>query len=292
MQIKHLRNKSIDYSLWDKCISESRNSLSYSLSWYLDIVSPGWEALISDNYEYVMPLPIKSKYKIPYLVQPVLSQQLGIFSKFEINETIVDEFIKEIPYYSYELNLNETNFCSKAFIYPNLMLDLNKSYETIASHYSKNTQRNIDKAFKLNLFVKQDIPVEDFLNFYYSVDKHFRTVQNTILEQLIIKGFEEKNITLYGVFSSKNEMIAALCILHSTNRLTYLLPVSNTDGKTSSAMFFLIDHIIKLESGKTTILDFEGSSIEGIARFYRGFGAKNHPYYILKKFRPSFLINK
>ena len=75
----------------------------------LMLFRPGWEALISENYEYIMPLPVKSKYKIPYLVQPILTQQLGIFSKNKINENIIEEFIKEIPYFSYEINLNEHN---------------------------------------------------------------------------------------------------------------------------------------------------------------------------------------
>ncbi|NDP19853.1 MAG: hypothetical protein GZ091_02055 [Paludibacter sp.] len=292
MQLKHLRNSSIDFIRWDKCILESLHPLSYAFSWYLDIVSPGWEALISEDYEYVMPLPAKSKFKIPYLVQPILTQQLGIFSKLEINESTVEEFIKEIPYYSYELNLNEKNFHSKAFIYPNYLLNLNKSYEKIASQYSKNTQRNIDKATKLNLIIKENISVEEFLTFYYFVDKKFLSVQKPVLEQLIVKGISEKSITLYGVLSNQNNLIATLCLLHSTNRLTYLLPVSNAEGKSSSAMFFLIDFLIKEESGKDTFFDFEGSGIEGIARFYKGFGAKNQPYYILKRFRPAFLIKK
>lgn len=292
MQLKHLRNSSIDYTRWDKCISESQNPLSYAYSWYLDVVSPGWEALVSEDYEYLMPLPVKSKYKISYLVQPILTQQLGIFSKLDINESIVEGFIKEIPYYSYELNLNEQNFHSKAFIYPNFLLNLNKPYERIASHYSKNTQRNIDKAIKLNLTIKKNIPVEDFLNFYHSVDKQFISVQKQTLEQLIVTGISEKSITLYGVYSFTNELVASLCILHSINRLTYLLPISNAEGKTSSAMFFLIDFLIREESEKNTTLDFEGSSIEGIARFYRSFGAKNQPYYILKRFRPSYLVRK
>ena len=185
MQLKHLRNSSIDYTRWDKCISESQNPLSYAYSWYLDVVSPRWEALVSEDYEYLMPLPVKSKYKIPYLVQPILTQQLGIFSKQEINESVVEEFIEQIPYYSYELNLNEKNFYSKAFTYPNFLLNLNKPYEYIASQYSKNTQRNIEKAIKLNLNIKKNIPVEDFLNFYYSVEKKFFSVQKQTLEQLI-----------------------------------------------------------------------------------------------------------
>ena len=292
MRILHLRNKSIDFSRWDNCITQSNNHLTYAYSWYLDIVSPNWEALVSDDYEYIMPLPVKSRYGIPYLVQPVLTQQLGIYSRKKIDESIVEEFIKQIPYFSYELNLNEDNFYSKALIFPNFILNLFNSYDQISSGFSKNTKRNIDKAAKFNLQIQTELSAETFLSFYFSVDKHFLSPQQPILEKLIKKGISENALTLYGVYSELNELIAALCILRSANRITYLLPVSNPIGKNLSAMFFLINHIIRSEAGKEKILDFEGSRIEGVARLYRGFGAKYHPYYILKRFRPTFLIRK
>lgn len=292
MQILHLRNKTIDYNRWDTCIAQSTNHLTYAFSWYLDIVSPDWEALVSKDYEYVMPLPVKSRYGIPYLVQPVLTQQLGIFSKKDIDETIVEEFIKQIPYFSYELNLNEFNFNAKALIFPNFILHLNQSYDRLNSGFSKNTRRNIDKAAKLNLTIESGLTVETFLSFYFSVEKHFLSPQEPVLEKLIKKGINEKALSLLGIYSANNELIAALCMLDTADRITYLLPVSSPEGKDSSAMFLLIDHVIQQEAGKEKLLDFEGSRIEGVARLYRGFGAKYHPYYILRRFRPSFLIGK
>ena len=292
MKLKHLRNNEIDFNRWDTCISQSINHLTYAFSWYLDVVSPDWEALVSKDYEYVMPLPVKSRYGFPYLVQPVLTQQLGIFSKFEITEIIVEEFMKEIPYFSYELNFNESNFHTNSLIYPNFILDLSRTYKDIYSVYSKNSQRNIEKAKKLNLKIQQNITGETFLSFYFSVYKHYLSPQQPVLKSLIEKGIIKKSLTIFGVYSNENILLAVLCLLHSNNRLTYLLPASNTEGKNSSAMFYLIDHLIFEYAEKNYILDFEGSTIEGIARLYRGFGAKFHPYYILKRFRPSFLIRK
>ena len=48
-------------------------------------------------------------------------------------------------------------------------------------------------------------------------------------------------------------------------------------------MTFLIDWYIKKNSHSDRTLDFEGSNILGVRRFYMGFGAKEHPYYLLKK---------
>jgi len=292
MQIKHLQNTAIDYSRWNQCISQSNNQLAYAYTWYLDVVSPDWEALVSEEYEFIMPLPVKRRYDISYLVQPILTQQLGIFSRNAINEIIVQKFIQNIPYFSYELNLNEQNFHPKALILPNFILNLKQPYNQIASKYSKNTQRNIDKSRKLDLKVQSEFPLDAFLDFYYSVEKNYSSPKLPVIKNLIEKGIVEKAMTLYGVFSTDNNLIAALCLLHSENRLTYLLPVSSLEGKRSSAMFFLIDKLIRENVGNVETLDFEGSRIEGIARFYKGFGAKNQPYYILKRFRPSFLIGK
>ncbi|HLP05770.1 MAG TPA: peptidoglycan bridge formation glycyltransferase FemA/FemB family protein [Paludibacter sp.] len=291
MKIKHLRNKEIEYARWDKCISMSYNQLSYAYTWYLDVVSPNWEALVSEDYCYIMPLPLKKKYGIPYLVQPVLTQQLGIFSERPIEQYIVDEFIRQIPNFSYELHFNEQNFHSEVPAHPNYILNLNHTYEEIASGFSKNTIRNIIKAQKLGLVIQKGIELEKFLEFYYSVEKNYKPTEKSVVERLIKKGMLEGAMTLFGVYSPDNEMIAALCILHSLHRFTYLLPVSSIKGKSSSAMFLLINKLIEENAGKNIFLDFEGSRLEGVARFYRGFGAINQPYYILKRFRPAFLIN-
>ncbi|MEI6754175.1 MAG: hypothetical protein WCK78_13535 [Paludibacter sp.] len=291
MEITHLKNKAIDYHRWDKCISLSANGLIYAYSWYLDVVSPDWEALVADDYSYVMPLPIKSRYKIPYLVQPVLTQQLGIFSAHEISESAVKKFIKEIPYFSYELALNDCNYYAKGLVFPNYILPLERSYPELAADYSKNTLRNIEKASRLGLHTGL-LTTEEYIHFYFSVDKHYLSPRQPVLEHLLAKGTEQNAMELIGVFSADNELIAALCLLKTDKRLIYLLPVSNVKGKESYAMFLLIDELIKRNANEQKIFDFEGSRIEGVARLYRGFGAKNKPYYILKRFRPSFLVGK
>ena len=292
MQIQHLRHSEIDFERWDVIIAQSKNQLGYAYSWYLDIVSPGWEALVSNNYEFVMPLPVKRKFGIPYIVQPILTQQLGVFSALETTHEIIQFFIKKIPYYSYEINLNEGNFNKNIIPLPNYVLNLNESYESIAKRYSKNTIRNIVKTQKEGLVLRNNLNIIDFIDFYNSVDKKFISINSGVLKKLLERAIEKKAINLMAVENKNNEIIAALCLFQTGNRLVYLLPISNHEGKKSSAMFMLVDYLIKSRAQSNLNLDFEGSLIDGIARFYKGFGAKNHPYYLLKRFRPTLLIGK
>lgn len=292
MLIRHLTHNSIDKKKWDELISSATNGLIYAKSWYLDIVSPNWEALVSDDYSYVFPIPIKRKYKLPYIVQPPLTQQLGVFSKQMVSGDIIQLFIQRLPSYSYELNLNEHNRISGLAGEPNFVLDLSKGYQTISMSYSKNTVRNIEKAKKNQLEVVENVSLSGFIDFYRQTKKTYKTIDYECLEKLIKAGQQHNEFRLCGVFDASGEMIAALCYAEFNQRITYLVPVSNEKGKQTFAMFYLVDRIIQQESGNNKLLDFEGSKIEGVARFYKGFGAKNHPYYTLKKLRPSFLVGR
>ena len=57
--INYLTNEQIDKSRWDDCVAHAVNGNVYAFSWYLDIVHPGWEALvemIDGNYVTIMPI--------------------------------------------------------------------------------------------------------------------------------------------------------------------------------------------------------------------------------------------
>lgn len=291
MVVRHIAHNSIDKQKWDQRITEAENGLIYALSWYLDVVAPSWEALVIGDYDYLFPLPVKHKYKLPYLVQPMLSQQLGVFSKEPVTADIIRMFINKLPSYSYELHLNEANVLPEAEEMPNYVLPLQPTIDQILKGCSKNTLRNIDKARKMQLVINEELSIADFLSFFDSVCKSYHCPDLTLLERLIRKGKELSMLQLAGVYDEEN-LVAALCYTEFRNRITYLLPLSNELGKKECAMFYLVSRLIHKEAGRGKVLDFEGSRFEGIARFYKGFGAKNQPYYKIKKLRPSFLVGR
>lgn len=78
MTIRHLQHKQIDPLKWDGAIFRSRVPQAYALFGYLNkITDDHWSALVYGDYEAVFPLPLKQKFGITYVVQPIFCQQLG-----------------------------------------------------------------------------------------------------------------------------------------------------------------------------------------------------------------------
>jgi hypothetical protein len=285
--ITFLKNTEIDKKKWDDCIQDSMNSLLYAYSWYLDLLAPGWCALVKDDYLSVMPLPTRKKMGIEYVFQPFFAQQLGVFSKEEQSPEILEEFISNIPseIKYIDTNLNIYNPVAK-INFPtvkatNYELDLSGKAEDLFKNYSSNTKRNIKKSKKL-IKIDENIPVKELIRLKSENTRPRRSAKfyiwmSTFVEQLLLKGHGK----LIGAKVDGNLVAAALFGLDN-KRVYYLIPVSDNEGKELRAMFSVIDFVIDSYAGSGKILDFEGSDIKGIARFFDGFGAKAKYYHKLK----------
>ncbi len=292
MKIIHLPHAKIDKTHWDNLILSAYNGTVYGLSWFLDLLSPQWDALVSADYQFTMPIPVKRKFGLPYVVQHSYTQQLGVFGQVKVETNILHQFIKKIPYTSYQLGLNHDNFHPKAIHRTNYVLPLQSSYEVLRKGYSTNTIRNIKKAKNQGISIKESIVTDDFFAFHNSVCKRYKTVDFRPLELLIKEGVSKGIFKIKAAVNLKGDVVAALCYAVFKDRMYYLFPISNEEGKAHAAMFAIVDHLIAQASGKAMLFDFEGSSVPGIARFFQGFGAQNQAFYVIKRLRPSFLIGR
>lgn len=291
MQIYYLTHPFINKEKWDQAILAADNGMIYACSWYLDCIAPHWDALVADDYEYVFPVTVKHKYKLPYIVQPFLAQQLGLFSKNAVSESVLQQFISRLPSYSYEINFNYANPVREGIPRINLVLDLTRKYSEIELNYSKNCRRNIAKA-RQQKFTLIDIDCDAFLKNYNSIEKKDQKVNQSLIGKVVKAGYQRGSFRCCALMAQDGKFDALLSYGIFNQRIVYLFPASTERGKLQSSMFMLIDELIKKTAGQYTYLDFEGSMIEGVARFYKGFGAIEQPYQILKQLRPSFLIGK
>lgn len=287
-EIRLVKHAQIDREKWDHCLSRSLLSLVYAQSWYLDLVSPGWDALIMGDYEYVMPLTISRKLGIKFLLQPIFAQQHGIFP--EPDSAIQNRFMNLIrdhfSYVAIQLNSENTAPFPEDFVASqrqNFILNLDSGYEILKARYSKHCRRQIKKAENEKVFVMKGISVKEYIDLKtIANDNQLPEKSMKTLKQLIAFGNTSGKGTIYAAYTRDNSLCAAAFFLHWGNRVVYLNAVSNAEGKNTSAMYLIVDQFIQEQANSGITLDFEGSSIPGIARFYQGFGAVLEPYFSVK----------
>ena len=285
--IRYLQNSEIDYEKWDACIRDAFNGNLYAWSWYLDIVCEGWGALVQGDYEQVMPLTAGKKFGVSYLYQPPFTQQLGVFcSGPDIANT--DGFLETLPvYYRFaEINLNRFNKPRHAAfqtgLRKNYELELIRPYTDLQKGYSSNTIRNIRKAEKEGLSISWNADPQSIIEMFRSekgkVLNRLGAIQYKMLEKLIYRATYKKIATIAGVYDNNNQLCAGVFLMQSHQRLVFLFSANNQVGRMKGAMHFVVHNIIGKFSGQPLILDFEGSEIPGLARFYAGFGSAETHY--------------
>ena len=285
--IRFYQHDMIDKSQWDDCISHALNGNLNALSWYLDIVSPGWCALIEDDYERVFPLTVSSKACVKYMMQPYFTQQLGLFYRSSLPENKLGDFLSSIPpQFKYiDINLNTSNNVPITELFSemvNLELDLLPAYETLFARYQTNLQRNLKKAAQNNLTLSNKVNPSDIIELFkankgkellHLNEEQYKLI-NRIASVSINKGIGE----IWGAFDEFNKLLASVLWVNSHQKWIFLFSAVSEQGKKLHAMPWLIDSFIRKNSGKPITLDFEGSNDEGLARFYSSFGARKVIY--------------
>lgn len=297
-----LKNHQINKYKWDSCIKNASNKLIYGYSWYLDVVSPGWEAIVKDDYEYIMPLPVKKIFGVKYLVQPVFTKQISIYSAITIEQPIQQLFF-DLLYekFSYvRIGLFREAITQKingALIegYNNHEINLNLSNSDIKKKYKRRAHRNIKRARENNLVCKKDIVFEDFINF---TDKNSGTLgakeaqSLKLIKPKLLKVLGEYLDALYySAYNKQNELVSTIVFIIDDNRLYSLISASNEAGKKSQALYFLLDQFIDDFAGDSRMFDFTGSNMKGVAHFMESLGAEPFKYQFVNYKKPKSIFS-
>lgn len=289
--IRFLPHNQIHKDKWEECIARSYNGIAYARSWYLDIVSPGWEALVLDDYSAVMPLPVNRKYGVKYVYPPFFTQQLGVFSTGKLGPDDINTFLKSVPeeVAYYEINLNTFNKVSDHTAIKNLTheLDLIPSYDVLFSGYNENTRRNLKRSLKSELVLDSTIKPNDVMRLFREnrgrqIGK-FTDVHYKILEKLCTIATVHGKLQIRGVRTAKGKLCAGAIFIESNGKVIFLFSGSDNEAKENGAMTFLVDRFISENSQRNLVLDFEGSNDPNLARFYKGFGSKECVYLQVRR---------
>jgi len=297
MEIRLLQRSEIEKAKWNGCVHYAPNSLIYAYTWYLDNVCDHWMGLVEGDYESVFPLVWNKKLLgIKRIYQPYLCQQLGLFTVNNLSEERIKAFIDAIPveFKFIDINLNDSNSIRNLPGFsitekPNYTLPLHWGYDKISAAYSNNLKRNLKKAEKYGFYGTSSIKPEDFVELVKNYQKEKGNIFPPQLyhsaHRIIYNCLHRGQGFLMGVQNEQQELCAAIFWMSNGARFINLMNFTTKEGRESGAMHQLIDMFIRSNAGKPMFIDFEGSSIDSIARFYQSFGAENLPFYNIKQNR-------
>jgi hypothetical protein len=306
----YLRNHEIDYAKWDDCVQASPQCLVYALSWYLDIVSPGWDAIVlkaNGGYSQVMPLTKLRRIGIAYLQQPVACQQLGVFSRNgPVHAEELAPFLSAVVMnfrYSINYSLNTGNYPSPQFspkgitLNPCLThhLDLSVGYETIYQHYTQDRRMNLKRAQRANLRIVTGHDIEPLLGIFKKYTAHRiyggvapHTYQ--LLSRLFVKLTEKGLATLWYTYGASGEPNAGCLFVEFKNTIIYLFNAATQEARRDNGRTLMIDAMLQKNAGRQGVFDFESPEETSIAQFYESFGAQAKPFYSLSFNNLPFLV--
>lgn len=301
--LKLYENNLIDREKWDNLIDSSSQGVIYAKSWYLDILFPAWKALITEKkgvYIAGAPFCPKSRFFIRSVHHPYLSQQLGLFTREkEVEATVLDEIItfwkNHYHYVDYFYNVSNTpvitcsRFFSCFFKRVTYHLHLAKDYNSLKTNFSKNTLRNLKKASVSRINITEE---EDFNQLITLFRKNKGAELNEVKDEHYSKLREiirvAKTFGYVKIVTARDDngvLISGALFLIYKEKIIYLFGSGSDAGRNTGAFPAIFDTVIREFAETDKTLDFEGSEIPGLARFYSGFGASPFYYY-------AFHLNK
>jgi hypothetical protein len=286
MHIRYLDRNEIDTGRWDDVIAHSPVETLYPYSWYLDAVAEHWSALVMEDYRFIMPLVWKRKMGISYLYQPFHTQQLGVFSREYVDPPVIAGMLSKLPrrFLAATIHFNTGNLVGEKGHYDvsdltNYVLEMNHSYGELSGSFSNNAKRNIRKAYELNDHIEKVMDPHELVGFKRDHDHISRSEADFNMLAGLLKAIGEHVETkIYVSRDGSGILEAAAFFGFSKTRAIYLVSASTASGKENRCMFKLVDAFIREHAGSGLILDFEGSNMPSVARFFSGFGARPETY--------------
>lgn len=275
--------------------------------WWLDAVcgEQNWDVVVVEKGGTVygaLPYCIKNKYGFMFLTQPVLTQYLGPWIRYPVNQKyekklshekkILVKLIKNLPKYSlYRQNLRHTytnwlpffwsGFCQTTrytYLIEDLS-DLDRLWSNIQSRIKTDIKKastkydielveseDIEEFYRINLmtFSRQGLPPPYSLELLKKLDQACR---------------KRKCRKILFAVDDKGNIHAALFLVWDKDSAYYLIGGADPKLRNSGATSFLVWEAIKLAAQVSEKFDFEGSMIESVENFIRGFGGIQKPYH-------------
>jgi hypothetical protein len=288
--LQFLKHYEINKEKWNQCIQHSFFPTFCADFDFLAIANPDFCALMLNDYEVVMPLPVQKKFLLPYIYHPHFIIVLGIFSKIEPSQELIEDFLNAIPmrYLRIDLLLNTFFNHPKVSTLYSYRLSLQKKYDELYANFSDNCRRNIKSSEKYKLRYEERESIEEIITLFKDNRGKKNRVPYTekdykMLERLAHYAKSVHRLEVVSVFDVQNKTVAGALFFKDEHKTWFWFSGRDEKSAEKKAMFFLLNEYFKRNAETKTVFEFCGSMNPNIARFNAGFGAEKYKVALLKK---------
>ena len=283
--IHHLVHTAIDKAHWDTLLLRSNNRMWYACSAVLDIVAPGWEALIDEGSGGIMPLPWRSRWGVHYLFQPYGVQQLGVFAP-QYDDALGQRFIDAVParfrYWDVHVNVAMQDIRFDRVTHSTQQeIPVLSDMALQRAAYSQGHRRNLRKVEHFRKDLTDHIGPDAFMDLFarttavrFGPTKPKDLMSLRALIRMLIAHGQGR---VLGMMEG-GELLAAAVFVEWEGRSIFLKSAVDERAQERSPMFLIIDEYLSRGAGGSTLLDLAGSNTPSVQRFNAGFGARASVY--------------
>lgn len=258
----------------------------------------------------VLTYQVKQKWRLTILNEPLLSPFCGVwiknknstklYEKHFLAKKILEELIKQLPIFHFaHFRFSTTLTDWQPFFWAGFkqttrytyQLDLTQTNNLFAQ-FNQNTQRNIRKAEKIFTISTSD-DLDKFLkisNLTFDRQNTKSPIPYSIWQKADVFLKTNNLRTIYFAKNTEGAIEAAIYIVFDKKTAYYLAGGATETGRQQGAMHFLLHKAINdAKERRLDVFDFEGSMLQGVEAFFRGFNGKLTPYFSIWKYKNRFL---
>jgi hypothetical protein len=275
--------------------------------WWLEAVAPGhWgEALVRRDGEVAARLPYvrRRRLGLTMLVQPPLTQTLGPWlaptegkyaRRLETEKKLLGELIESLPPFDYlHLSLSTALTNWLPFYWAGFDATVRYTYriedltdlDRVRGEFQEHVRRGIKKAAGV-VEVRDDFPLDDLLRLNaqtFARQGLDAPYSDGLVRRLDAACAARRARRILGAVDADGRTHAALYVVWDERTLYPILNARDPELQAFGANTLLYWDAIGLASEVSQVFDFEGSMIEPIEHFVRGFGGRQTPYFSISR---------
>jgi hypothetical protein len=297
-----------DLDAWDAFVDTSPQGSVYCRPWWLQAVCGDEFGILTlrDGSGIVAGMPFRHvrRWIFRHALMPPLTQVLGVLlapskktsyeGRLSEETNVLSAVVEAMPRFDIchlRCHYNFTNWLPfhwagftqttrYTYVIPDLT-DLEKVY----SEFAHSKRKNVRKAEGL-VEVHEDLPADAlYANHVLTLSKQGQRIayeQDTLERIVRAADAHESGKSFYALDADAN-MHAAILVVFDRHSAYYVISSIDPDFRNSGAATLLVRDAIAYASRHTSRFDFEGSMIPGVEQSFRKFGARQTPYFVLRR---------